>query len=43
MIELDAEIVLIAFNKGLEIGFEMAVETPDLDSELNKNGIDHAE
>lgn len=42
-ITFDASIIADAFKKGLELGFILAVETPELDEQLNINKIDDAE
>ncbi len=40
MTELDATLIADAFQKGIELGFMLAVETPELDEQLNINKID---
>ncbi len=40
MIELDATLIAEAFQKGIEVGFMLAVETQELDEQLNINKID---
>lgn len=42
-IEFDASLIVDAFNKGVELGFLLAAETPELDKELNLNNISDAE
>jgi len=41
-LELDATELIKAFNAGVELGFILANDTPELESELNKNNIDIA-
>jgi len=39
-ITIDATEIVKAINKGIEIGFILANETPELDEQLNINNID---
>lgn len=43
MMILDATEIIEAFNAGLEAGFMLANETPELDEQLNINQIGEAE
>jgi len=40
MIELDASLIMEAFNAGMEAGFIMGQDTSELDTELKINGIE---
>lgn len=42
-IEIDATLIVNAFNKGLELGFMLANDDSELQTELNKNNISDAE
>lgn len=40
---IPTELIDLAYKKGFEDGFATAIETPDLDKELNLNNISDAE
>lgn len=43
IVELDASLLVKAYKQGIADGFALAVETPELDEQLNINRIDEAE
>ena len=43
IVEFDASLLVKAYKQGLSDGFALAVETPELDEQLNINQIDEAE
>lgn len=42
IIEIDATLIVEAYKKGLTDGFALAVETKELDEQLNLLGIEEA-
>ena len=43
IVEFDASLLVKVYNQGLTDGFALAVETSELDQQLNINQIDEAE